>query len=332
MNLTAVSKFLKKYTMPTFTGLVIISLLIFITYRFYSKQKQQEIGTLDKPAFQVLPPQTTVFNTDNIIFEPAPSSRLPLYDYLPENLLDNQEEYKNKFGFTSAPIQMDDINLGKAVVYSDNDAHLVIYQYLFTYQKNLYTKPPQVNSLNEEALREQAIKYIKENFNPNIGEIPKTTYQKFSGEDLVQTTKDSAVMVTFTFTYKLSGAEVLSPSKTLSVSYDASGNILKLIYYPFITHENEEEYPLISQATSLELLKNEGVLVDVEGGSEYTASEKSLGVVNITGAYIAYHLSQDIKSQIQPVWVFEGKTQLAGSEIKATYMVPAIPKEYFKAP
>src|SRR3989344_3785954 len=135
MNLTTVARFIKKYT-GVLIALIVIPALLVVIIVIYKNRIDSQLPILNEPALALFSPKIEGFNTQNLKEPQNPPGRLPLYN-VNQNMdyLKDSQTLAQKFGINAAPIQTNDVSLGKGYIFADKDNVISIYKNSVAYQK-----------------------------------------------------------------------------------------------------------------------------------------------------------------------------------------------------
>lgn len=331
MNLTVVAQFIKKYTGPLVASVAILILFVAIIL-IYKNQLESRLPLLNKPSLTLFSPKIEGINTQNLKEPQNPPSLLPVYkveqstDYLKDS-----QALAQKFGINTAPIQTNDVNLGKGNIYADKDNVISIYKNSVTYQKlNL---KPQPGNFDKNKAADIAKNYLTGlGFDTTNLIITGSILESVVGDNIFETQDpQKADLITLNFGYTLSGVQTISPQLAVNASVDISGQVTSFNFRGLGSTQKLDTYPLISYKDAIQALTSgKGMVITMEGLGGYASQLGSLPQISMADAYLSYYLPINPQEPLQPVWVFGGQTTVKNSVVKIKIAIPAIQERFFK--
>lgn len=331
-TLTSIATFFKKSAPSLLFALLITFTIFLIVLRLAPKKSTQELASLNPPVFEVISGNTSTFNTQRLDSPKEAPNQLSAYSLnSPKNFLDESQNLATKIGFTNQPQPLRDISHGEGLLYSNERGSLIVYKEIIIFQQSLGKPLP--NRLSVEELKTKAASFLS-----NLGQSVdptrlKITYSKISGEDLVETPDlTQAVLVNFTFNYRVDGLPVIGPFATTSINLDFGGNITAFNIRRFAIGTKVAQYPILNFNSALTALRaGNGKLILAAGNIRDDTALQQISAVSLKTAYLGYYLPGKIPETIQPVWIFEGQGEQDDEPlIELTFAVPAIEEKYLK--
>lgn len=331
MNLTAVSRFIKKYT-GVLIALIVIPALLVAIILIYKNRIESQLPLLSEPALALYSPKIEGINTQNLKEPQNPPNRLPLYsinqntDYLKDS-----QALAQKFGINTAPIQTNDINLGKGYIYADKANVISIYKNSVSYQKlNLKSQP---GNFDKDKAADIAKKYLSGlGFDTSSLSLLDSTLEEITGDNILETPNpQKASLIKLDFGYNLSGIKTVSSQLVINASIDISGQVTAFNFRGLGNAQKLNVYPLLNYKEAVQaLVSGKGKVISVEGLGGYASQLVNIQKVDATNAYLAYFLPTNPQEPLQPVWVFDGQATVKNSVVKIKIAIPAIQERFFK--
>lgn len=334
-NLINTANIIKKIIAPLVVILLILLLIFLIYFRFFTTdQKTQKLPILDKPQLDALPQSTSTFNTSQIAFPQNTPASLPVYKIISApNLQQSSDLIAQKLRFSQKPEELNDVNFGKVLFYSNGQATLLIYERALTYVDNSRL-PSEGKISNIPELKNQAQNLLS-SLGLQISTLnePSITFSKKINNEVVNTNTDDADFINFEYTHSISGVPVLTPTLPISITFNSNGDLIFLAYRVLEQLQTLPEYPLIEGEKALKkLTSRDGSLINIQEPEEVSVLPSNLESVTLKNAYLTYYLPTKIPEILQPFWVFEGETIVAGENVAVTYTVPAVDENFLTNP
>ncbi len=331
MSLTAVARFIKKYT-GVLIALVVIPTLLVVIIVIYKNRIDSQLPILNEPTLALFSPKIEGINTQNLKEPQNLPTRLPVYSINQNaDYLKNNGPLASKFGFTKSPIQTNDANLGQGYIYVDENNVLSIYKNSVAYQKlNL---KPQPGNFDKNKAAEIAKSYLL-----NLGldtstlAVTGSTLESIEGDYILETLDpQKASFIKLDFGYTLSGIRTVASQLVINASVDIYEQITAFNFRALGDTQPLDKYPLTTYKDAIQALTGgKGKVISMEGLGGYASQLTDLQKVDATDVYLAYFLPANPQEPLQPVWVFEGQTTVKNSTAKIKIAIPAIQERFFK--
>ncbi len=316
----------------------IISLIIFFTiiilFQLTAKKSQPQTTPIQKPNLGSTNIQNSGYSFEKLNLPQNYPKELPVYTKAQNiSLLDSANTIAQKLNFKTSPKELNDKNLGKGLLYSDNTQALSIYNANISYQKFPSAQSSNTNDLSSlDNLKQAALSFIANlGLASSISPDVKTTYYKTQEEFLIKVDNpQDAQFVSLDFNFQINGIDLLTNSKPpASITFNRQGQITGLIYNQLAVQEPQNNYSIISpQEATQEINKGSVSLINLLLPNTYDLQPSKLGRTDLLQAKLAYFYPKD-QQIIQPVWVFYGQTNSNGNKIDVVYAVPAISSKLF---
>lgn len=329
MNLTSVATTIKNYKWLIICLIVVWILVIFSVANLFRHPKQNQPSLLP-PSFEPQTVKTQSFSKNQLTLNQSYQKQLPIYNITSESSLVSQApKIAAKLGFNATPEQLTDINLGDGQSYSNDSSSLTVYPQVLSYQKyGNYSQSK--GSQNIDTLHQKAVNFISSLGLPVNFSSDQVTYQ-IVYDEFTTITQDpqKANLTTITLNRELSGIPVTFQQYSTKVTFDAQGNITKLVYSQFPETKAGQTYDIIDPKTASEaLLAGQGVLLRIESPNSYEPTPANISAVDLESVNLSYFLNAK-DSIVQPIWMFKGKSENGGIIF---YAVPAIDPKFFTQP
>lgn len=329
IKLTTLAGVIRK--IAPFAVVILLATILIILIRLRYSPKEPPL-TIQKPRLEALPGQVREFDLGQLNPPGRSPDKMPIYSLqAAKSLLDQTSSLATRLGFANSPQPIEDINLGKGLIYTDSNAALIVYREVLTYQR---IKPPETSTkLSSQGLKTKAIEILNSLDQTLAQTEPQISYWQISGEDFAETSPGLAIFVEFTFPGQIAGFPVISAIATRKVTLDMAGNLSKLSQRNFQVGATLNEVKILSFQKALELLqRGNATIVAIKGTGDDTSQLQQLTRVSLTEAYLAYYLESQTSATIQPVWVFEGLGQVKNVLVTLTFAIPAIDPQFFNQP
>lgn len=322
---------IKKYSKP-FAAITFVAIVVgLLVLRYAPFGSSKNLPPLDKPYFDPLATKLSAVYSQKLNYEQKQPKTLATYKgQSTGSFLENTQQFATKLGFNDKPKEFKDVVLGQTMAYSNAGATLSIHKDSISYQKNL--KPVPAGKIDIDLLKNKALAYFNNlNLNTtNLGD-PEINYTYIQGEDLVESKdQNNASFVKLSYFPKLDGIKLITHSHT-EIIMDTNSSVMGFAYKNSSVSQKQAEYPLISPQQALSMATSgRGQLVDADG-SILGTTLKQLPPVQLNNMYLAYFYNpakSDI--DIQPVWFFEGESDVKTIKLNIVITVPAIAEKYFK--
>jgi len=330
MNLTSLATIIKNYKWLIICLIVVWILAIVSVVNLLSRPKQNQQALLP-PSFEPQVIKTQSFSQNQLTLNQNYPKQLPVYSIVGESSLVSQSPtIAAKLGFGTKPEPLTDINLGDGQSYANDTSSLTVYPHVLSYQK--YGNYSQTKgSQNIDALRQKAVNFISSlglpiNFSNDTGVNYKIVSDEFT---TVTQDPQEANLTTITLDRELSGITVVFAQYLTKVTFDAQGNVTKLVYSQFPETTAGQTYNIINPKDALDQLTTErGVLLRIEAQKSYEVTPKNIPKVDLKSANLSYFLNTK-DTEVQPIWYFQGEAE---DGTLTFYAVPAIDPKFFTQP
>lgn len=318
--------FLKKYAWVFAASVAIIVLIVILTFKYLLAQKSQAKPPTPPSISVNFDTQTSAFNFDNLKPPSKAPKQLPAYDARFVDLLEHAETAAGNLGINQKAQELNDKSFGKGMAFATDKESLTIYKDELSYSRYGQRQSEGIFK-NPEDLKIIAHDFIlKLGLNTDLFQNYTTSYFISPEEFMLKTDDpDKATLAVIVFQPEISGYRLILPRSEVSATFDKKNSLVGLIYkYPNIGNPTDK-YPIISlQEAKAYLATGKAPLIKIAAQDNFASPPQNLETVNIQDAYIAYYLSSEDTSVIQPIWAFEGKVQTENGEIELLYAVPAI--------
>lgn len=327
-----------KKLIPLIVTVVVIGFLVFLIFLRLGEEKEDQkfvapVAKLEKPNIKGPNIATEKFNTQNLNLNDNSPKTLPVYDRgQGANFLSSANTLSGKLSFTSPPIELYDVSVGKKLVFQSDGANLSIFENGFSHNKSSLDLPAEGQFKNIDELRSEAINFLAAlGITPEFSQEYQVHYYQTAGEFERFTTKpQEANRLVIFFNYEIADIKVVGRNITVTASFNRQNQLIGIIFNQFKVGQEIGTYPLITSRKALGLLiTGNGTLIDSRTQSDYSPLPKQVKIVNLDRVYIGYYQMLDNNKTIQPVWIFEGKSIVEDGEAFLTYAVPAVEKNYF---
>jgi len=170
--------------------------------------------------------------------------------------------------------------------------------------------------------------------NTNEIEVVKRSFLKYSTETYQETLPQSADLVKYDLSLRLSGFPLITffAQPLVEASFTKDASLIKLrINSVFISGQKGEAYPLKNSEEIQNAVIKEGRIVSI--GTGEVGVEKRIDSISINNIELAYFLFQTSDSKILPVWILEGSANIKGKGIfSIEILLPAIKSQYIFIP
>lgn len=335
-NLTNTASLFKKIIAPI-SILLLVGALIFLIFFRFTRVPKPILPPIDKPLIDALPPATTSFDSSSLAMPQEIPEILPVYEITNQpDLQSKASVIAQKLGFDQKSNELNDINLGEVLMYSNNNASLSIYrESIFYIASSPATAGVQFQDLSQYQTRGQDFLSSLALPISSLSEPSIKLSKKINNEITTTSNLKEADFINFKYHYLISGIPMVMPTSPISVTLNAQEELIHLSYRSLGEFKTLAEYPVITPREALELLLNsQGALIETKETEETgpLTSLERINVATLQQAYPAYYLPSKTPQVLQPVWVFEGETVIGDETIQLTYAVPAISGKFLANP
>ncbi len=337
MNLTAAASLAKKILLPLAVLLLVIFLVSLIYWQFSNKNQAEVIPQqkIEQAELKNVKVKVDQFNVANL----KKPNNLPKSIAVPQitkdqNFTDLSQQLAAKLGFTNKPLTLEDIAVGRKLVYQNESGYFSTFENGFSYNKFSKNQvSPQPKSTDD--LKNESLNFLKGlGLNNQFSPQSKFIYFKTQGEfETIVKEPQNADRTAVNFFYEISGLKILN-QVAASASFDKQNQLTGVSYYHLSLGTPTGNYPVTTFEDAVNSLQlGKGSLI--EATPTYNTDSplpQSFKNVEVDNAYLAYYLPSKDSKILQPVWVFEGKSQTADGEVQLTYAVPAIESQYYANP
>ncbi len=318
---------------------IIILLVFLIVFRFkttHERNVETPSEKIDPPVLASAAITTRQFNTQQLkLPQNIPESLMVYKSKENANFLDNANLLAQNLGFNEPPTETSDAIVGKKLFYDSKNIYLSIFANGFSYT-NLSTELITAGQFADSTeLASSAISFIsKLGIQTNFSDDHTTGYFQNSGEfEKVVGNSQDANIIELNFNHKLSGLRVIGQNTEVFARFNKLDEMREVVFNQFNSGEKLTNYAIIEPEEALkQLIAGRGSLVNAIAPSDYSPIPKQLNSVSLQAAYLAYYKPSNPKQTIQPVWVFEGTSNVNNEDAFLIYAVPAIDPQYFKTP
>jgi len=350
MSLTEISAIAKKIFVPATVVLIIGMLILLVVYRFTSSRKPiprpeakiQTITFIKSPIFQ----GPAALNID----EKLSKTKLESKDKLAYSIKINPPSQNQaqilaaNFGFTAEPKIIEDKNLGQVFQWDNPTGTLKIDN-----SKLTYINKPSKNNQNRTNInsKEDIMPIIDQmlerynlqnpNFTPSENDVRFYKYTNGVPQKIEELVDSDLINVTMSFKLKdLPLVDQNASSDSIIVTIDRSGQITLLSYRFPPSIEPLNNYPLISISDAItEIKSGKYTVADLkpEFGSKGEGGDTiQIQSANLENVSTVYYFSQPTPLNLQPVYLFTGRSQTSLGKATIRVLVPAIAREFLAVP